>query len=502
MIAESPAILESRHQPSREELLSWAATTNGFIEAFGFYDEKPIILEDFQREINDDHSWGVLVVKSRQIGYSFARSLAKWAKAHLRRNYTGIFVSYNLKEAKEKIRYARHVHEAAPRSIQRELIIDNLLELEFDNGSRLLSVFDPRGWGNGDVDMDEVARIPRARDIYNSSLYVTSHGGQLHVGSTYLGKSGLFWDIVSQRDGKYANFSRHDVPWWFSRFLCTDVEKAKGLAPAMLTADRVEAFGTAILREIFASALLEDFQQECELTPLDEATAYIPLEMILACCNPELVLYDTFEALHDNCRGPLYAGFDVGRRRNASELWVNEKLGDKFYQRMLKTWAGEPFESQRYQLERFIEVTKPVRLCIDETGMGMNLAENLRNKFGDIVEPVNFAGRIDSDIDLDRRHTVAVKERMASNTKILFESHAISIYPDRQTIDQIHSIKREVTSSGNVRYDTERNEKHHADRFWALALAVLAASQKQIRIAGQIGAVGAAKIIGREIDGY
>jgi hypothetical protein len=32
-----------------------------------------------------------------------------------------------------------------------------------------------------------------------------------------------------------------------------------------------------------------------------------------------------------------------------------------------------------------------------------------------------------------------------------------------------------VTSSNNLVFDTERNEKHHADRFWAWALALAGA---------------------------
>jgi phage FluMu gp28-like protein len=32
--------------------------------------------------------------------------------------------------------------------------------------------------------------------------------------------------------------------------------------------------------------------------------------------------------------GPLYAGFDVGRKRDLSVLWVLEKVGDVFWTRV------------------------------------------------------------------------------------------------------------------------------------------------------------------------
>ena len=43
---------------------------------------------------------------------------------------------------------------------------------------------------------------------------------------------------------------------------------------------------------------------------------------------------------------------------------------------------------------------------------------------------------------------------------------------DREIGYQIHSIKRLVSLSKNLVFDTTRNEKHHADKFWAWALAL------------------------------
>jgi phage FluMu gp28-like protein len=59
--------------------------------------------------------------------------------------------------------------------------------------------------------------------------------------------------------------------------------------------------------------------------------------------------------------------------------------------------------------------------------------------------------------------------------KIAFESEAVSIPRTRDLTSQIHSIKKTPTEAGYARFDTEKNERHHADKFWALALAVHAA---------------------------
>ncbi|HWP37493.1 MAG TPA: hypothetical protein VNL18_08075 [Gemmatimonadales bacterium] len=61
------------------------------------------------------------------------------------------------------------------------------------------------------------------------------------------------------------------------------------------------------------------------------------------------------------------------------------------------------------------------------------------------------------------------------NLEIAFESEAVAIPHSRELTAQIHSIIKTPTEAGCARFDTERNERHHADKFWAAALAVHAA---------------------------
>ncbi|MFO8058219.1 MAG: hypothetical protein R6V10_13075 [bacterium] len=55
------------------------------------------------------------------------------------------------------------------------------------------------------------------------------------------------------------------------------------------------------------------------------------------------------------------------------------------------------------------------------------------------------------------------------------ENEAVAIPRARELTAQIHSIKKTATEAGYARFDTEKNERHHADKFWTLALAVHAA---------------------------
>jgi phage FluMu gp28-like protein len=108
------------------------------------------------------------------------------------------------------------------------------------------------------------------------------------------------------------------------------------------------------------------------------------------------------------------------------------------------------------------------KLLIDQTGIGRNLAENAAKKFGQKVEGVDF--------------TNATKQFWAGNTKMLMQQRKAPIPIDREMAYQIHSIKKLITPSKNVVFDTDRNEKHHADKFWALALAHSAALEPKMTV--------------------
>jgi phage FluMu gp28-like protein len=71
------------------------------------------------------------------------------------------------------------------------------------------------------------------------------------------------------------------------------------------------------------------------------------------------------------------------------------------------------------------------------------------------VEPVNF--------------TAAVKEELAFGLRADFEEKRVRIVCDEKLAGDLRAVKKEVTSSGNLRFDG-RAEESHCDRFWAKAL--------------------------------
>jgi len=465
-------------EPTEQEIMQWLSTPDGFIQGLAEIDEQPARLADYQVSLMRNKSKFRAVEKARGIGFSFACAAEALAKAHLKKDYTAIFVSMNLEEAIEKIRYANILYESLPLRWRKKKVVDNRTALEFEDSTgryraRLIShpCKDPRGKHKADVYLDEFAHYgQKQRAIYVAAVPIVSRGdGQLTIGSTPLAAGDLFHEIMKQERKKYPMFTRQSIPWYLCPDLCEDVAKASAEAPGLPTAERVHRFGKSILIDIFYSLEPTDFQQEYELLFADEAASYFPYELIFQCCSDELKVHESVDSLISDCGGDFYAGFDVGRTRNKSELIVLERMKDRLYYRFGKEFDRSKFQYQEEFLRKMLKGSNRFkRLCIDKHGIGMNLAENLRTEFHSRVEGIALIGQM--------------KESLAVDLHIAFENEQIIIPRDRKLTQQIHSIKKKATDAGYARYDTEGNEGHHADVMWSLALAVHAAGgQKRKR---------------------
>ncbi|MDP3014556.1 MAG: hypothetical protein Q8M92_09955, partial [Candidatus Subteraquimicrobiales bacterium] len=211
--------------------------------------------------------------------------------------------------------------------------------------------------------------------------------------------------------------------------------------------------------------------QEYEVQFLDEATAFITYDMInevesdKATINgdsPDSTAVPVNLGQSPGYCGPVYAGMDIGRRRDLTVIWVLELVGDVLWTREVVAMLRASFTSQEQEIDRIWKQYHPMRLCMDQTGMGEKFVEDLQKKYSSSVEGVLFS----SPVKLDLANTLRRK----------FEDKQIRIPIMREIRDDIHSVKKITTSAGNIRFDAERSENSHADRFWALALATHAAS--------------------------
>lgn len=454
--------------------LDWPAAT-------GVDDARP---EFFQLSLWSDDSTFRIENKSRQIAWSWALAADFMADAILGKR-DGIFVSINLEEAKEKVRYAKAIYENLRVAGLPKLVRDSQLQLELANGARLTSLPSrpARGRARSNVGLDEFAHAQRDRAIYTGSLPVISKGGRLRIGSSPLGASGVFWEVYGQTMRAYPGYNRRATPWWHVYSFCTNVREAIRLAPAMPTAQRVELFGNDRIKAIYANMPVEDFQQEYEAEFVDETTAWISWEEIRASQAEELVCFvaesrDTLnQSVTDAIDGLAAAvqagtveqvftgGMDIGRTRNTTELFlVGMSTTGQHPLRMMITLDNMRFEDQLAALYYALKRLPVALVLIDQNGIGRNLAETAASAHPSRVVGVDF--------------TNATKLLWATDAKMLIQQRLTPLPVDRELGYQIHSIKRIVTASNNMVFDTDRNEKHHADKFWAWALALHGAYQR------------------------
>lgn len=414
------------------------------------------------------------VLKARQVGFSWEIAAESLARCHLKDHHTSIFVSYNLDDAKEKISLVKLFHDELPLGFQKEIIIDSKHEVGFVSGktkhnrrvTRVISYPSkaPRG-KTGDVYLDELAHCQNDKIIYTgATALITRSGGQMTIGSTPLGKRGIFHAVHSQEFERYPGYWRQNVPWWLCKHFCKDVENAAQEAEYLTTINRIERFGSQALIEQYNALPLEDFQQEFELVFQDERVSFFPYELILPCMQhekEEIPVYDSVERLASEAvnLGRLVAGFDVGRTNHPSELMIFEEKGDVHILRYMESMKNMPFPQQRERLTYIINTLREYlrKFRTDESGLGKQLCEELQAKFGSgLIQGITF--------------THPIKADLANSLKILFEEQAIVLPKSRDITNQLHSVKQKINESGNSIFDVEKNRHHHGDKMWAIAM--------------------------------
>lgn len=453
--------------------------------------------EAFQLAHLSDESTFRIEVKSRQIAWSWLSAVEGLADAILT-GQSSIFVSINQDEAQEKIRYAKQAIAALTPAVRPTLARDSLSVLELENGARLISLAarPPRGKARMNVYLDEFAHVRDDRLIYTGALPVVSKGGRLRIGSSPLGASGVFWEVYSEKLRPYPGYRRRATPWWLVQAFCRNVAEARTLAPLLSTAERVARFGNERIRVIFDNMPEEDFVQEYECGFVDESTAWITWEEIKAAQDAALrcvaasgketqldAAYQAIDALaHLVIEGQveqvLAGGLDIGRTRNTTELFlVGMSTVASYPLRLTISLDNVAFDDQLAVVTAALRTLPIMQVLIDRNGLGMSLAETLERDFPGKAIGVDF--------------TQPSKVLWATDAKMLIQQHKTPLPADRDLAYQIHSIKKTVTAAKNLVFDTARNEKHHADKFWAWALALAAAAQD-----GTLGTYGSNPLSG------
>jgi phage FluMu gp28-like protein len=430
---------------------------------------------DFQRDFIDDYAsrW-CIYRKPRQIGASMIQAHKALGKSLAVPRQFSLFISLMKDDAQEKIAYAKELYDALAETVPVPAIVNaSKTELQFSNDARLKAVYIPRGKSRADIYIDEFAHVSQPRKLYRAALPIMSLGGQLAIMSSVLHSGTMFQQIWEQEGGKFQHYKRHTIHWWDCPIHCNNVPLARIEAAQMATPDRIKQFGTEILLEIYDNMLEEDFRMEYEMVPLDDDSALLPWGLILRCSPTGEDAIKAFDDLESVMRyanrdasdpRPVVAGYDVGRRRDTGEFHLGVAENEHhLFERYKRSFDNEPFQVQQDFLEQYLRWPN-AKLTIDETGLGMQMAEYLQDKFGeDKVIKMSF--------------TNESKRVMATTLKRYMLQDRIRFQADKDANFQMHSIKRDVTKHGTVTYIVEQPEtadskRHHGDKFWGRAMMV------------------------------
>ena len=322
-------------------------------------------------------------------------------------------------------------------------VVYKAMEIVFPGGSRVTALpANPdtaRGF-SANVFLDEFAFHQNSREIWKALFPVISAGFRLIVTSTPNGKGNKFYELMTASDGIW---SRHVV----------DIHRAvaEGLPRN--------------IDQLRAGLADEDaWAQEYELQWLDEASAWLPYELISSVEHEEAGRPDLYRG------GRCFLGNDIGR---VKDLWVAavlEPVGDVNWLRELSILKGAPFAAQDAEFDRLMDRYDVARACMDQTGMGMKPVEDAQGRWGKYrVEGVMF--------------TLATKLTLASGGKEAFEDRTIRIpMGDARLRKDLHLLKKVTGPTGTPRFVAEDDAvdgatDSHADRAWAIFLAINAAAR-------------------------
>lgn len=412
-----------------------------------------------------DRSRLKLIEKSRQIGLSWSTAYAQVSRIALKTARLDEWVSsrdeIQARLFLEDCKLWAGIADIAARDMG-EMVIDDekkhsALVLQFANGRRIHSMSsnpDAQAGKRGSRVLDEFALHPDPRKLWSIAYPGITWGGQMEVISTHRGSKNFFASLVreAKEGGNPKKLSLHTVTLQNA----LDDGFLWKLQQSLPAEDERQAMDEAAYFDWVKSGAAdeESFQQEYMCKPADDDAAFLEYDLIASAEYAQGADWQTPEG------GTLYAGVDIGRTQDLTVLWVVELLGDVLYTRHVETLKKMRKSEQEKVLWPWF--ARCARVCIDQTGLGIGWVDDAQDRFGEYaVEGVSF--------------TAQSKEALAYPVRSRMEDRRIRIPYTGEIRADLRQVTKQVTPAGNIRFTAERTPDGHADRFWALALAIHAA---------------------------
>lgn len=461
----------------------------------------------YQNNWVTDHSRFKIGVLTRQGGKSFEAALEA-VDDGMEHKTMWVILSAGERQSKEVInKCAMHAraYNMAVQVLESDFVVDKdtkykQLEIVLPNGTRIIGLpANPdtaRGW-SANIILDEFALHKDSREIWKALFPTVTRGYKIRVISTFKGKTNKFYELffgaptLQRYNGKDYEFVG-DKGGWSKHFVSITQAVEMGLK-------LVDEQGKPCEPDDLRLALNDDdaWEEEYMCVPSDEVSAFLThdiissVEDVKANAAPEWMdrLIAAAEKNYADYKltkiapplpldilknvtflGDLYAGMDIGRRRDLSVIWLDQKINNVLNPVAIFELKRQPYFVQMQVMHTLLARSELRRMCVDETGLGGQLVEGAQDIYGSSrVEGISF--------------TPESKEALAVGLKQNFEDRG-SIIPATSTVrNSLHSVKKYATTTKHFRFDAERTEATgHADHFWAKALSVQAASSNVVAV--------------------
>lgn len=412
----------------------------------------------FQRPTFDDKSRFVIGLWSRQTGKSHVGTLRAVTDCITTPGALWVILSAGERQALEAMLKARGHTDAWKVALSdytetrdsAEAVL-KVAEMRWPNGSRLIAIpanpATARGY-SANLLLDEFAyhEDPDAiwRAIYPSISNPIKGQKRVLILSTPNGLGNKFADLWHSED---LGWSKHKV---------TIHDAVKG--------------GLEVDIEELRRGLNdpEGWAQEYECEFLDAAAVLLPYELIAGCESAEATTAMSPEWWQTVSGRPVFIGWDFARKRDLSVPWVSELIGDVLHTREVIEFRGMSTPDQVDAMDARIRLAR--RVCVDYTGPGIGLGDELVKRHREWDPEKHQFGKIELVT-----FTNAKKLELFPALRVAFEKRALRVPVNRAIREDLHSMQRVSTTSGNVTYRAPHTDDGHADRCTSLALCLRAA---------------------------
>lgn len=318
-------------------------------------------------------------------------------------------------------------------------------------------------------------------DLYTAVLFtLNTTNGYLIAESTPWNSDSIFHRMF--HDSAFDNFSRHKVPY-------TEALSPNGpLSPEMVG---------LIERQLAGDPARWRREMLCEW--VEDLDVWLPTSLIALAQDSTLEYLDAF----GEARGEFYVGVDFGKHQDHSVVSVVNKKGDHLF---LVHCHQFPLETSYGAVIGYIKRLQDGWLTVrviyaDKTGVGEMVVEEMERGGLRNVVGVNFTEGSKEEM------ATALKEAMRSATCLgcgwsgyidtlkgswrttcpkgcrTQEGNPVNLRPtlhipfDEALYHELNTERYELTKTGRIQFN--HPDETHDDRFWATALAILAAQRQK-----------------------